>query len=314
MRRTTIGAMALALLMVCFAGPAAQARDEAQSEPYPVNYNFLENAAMYGSQPSAPGQNIWSCTPSEAHPRPIVLVHGTGGSAAGNWGTLSAVLANAGYCVFALTYGENPALTSSPVPVGGMNRLEDSAAELKTFVDKVLSATGASKVDLVGHSQGTLMPAYYAKFLDGGTKIHSYVSLAPVWHGGGSPVLGQLMVLGAAYGFRAEDVLPIAQFGPQVVSGSPFINELREGGVAVDGIRYTNIVTEYDEVVVPYTSGIEPGMTNIVLQDHCEQDCSDHVQIPSSPNAIRLVLNALDPAHAEPVDCRRALPLNGFVH
>ncbi|TQL68982.1 lipase (class 2) [Nocardioides albertanoniae] len=310
MRRTTIITTTLALLMVWFTGSAAQAADE----PHPVNYNFLENAAMYGAQPSAPGQNIWSCKPTEAHPRPVVLVHGTAGSAAGNWGTLSAVLANAGYCVFALTYGENPALTSSPVPVGGMNKMEDSAVELDAFVDKVLKATGTSKVDLVGHSQGTLMPAYYAKFLDGAAKIDHYVSLAPVWHGGGVSTLGQLMVAGAAYGFKAEDVLPIAQFGPEVISGSPFMNKIREGGAAVAGVRYTNIVTKYDEVVVPYTSGIEPGMKNVVLQDHCAKDYSDHLQIPSSPNAIRLVQNALDPAHAEPVECRRVLPVNGFVY
>ena len=38
-----------------------------------------------------------------------------------------------------------------------------------------------------------------------------------------------------------------------------------------------NIVTKYDEAGArPYTSGIEPGMTNIVLQDFCNLDRSEH--------------------------------------
>ncbi len=38
--------------------------------------------------------------------------------------------------------------------------MERSAPQLAAFVDKVLAATGASKVDLVGHSEGTVMPRY----------------------------------------------------------------------------------------------------------------------------------------------------------
>jgi triacylglycerol lipase len=280
---------------------------------YPVNYNFLENSIKYGALPSAPGMNIWTCRPSQAHPRPVVLVHGTAGSAAGNWGTLSAVLANEGYCVFALTYGESIYLKPTRVPVGGLQPMEQSAAQLATFIDKVRAATGSEKVDIVGHSQGTLVPDYYAKFLDGGKYIDHYVGISPAWHGVGTPLSGQLLLYGAAYGFDPSAVLPIGGFAPQLADGGPFLTKLRQGGVAVPGISYTNIVTKYDELVVPYTSGIEAGMENIVLQDVCAQDFSEHVQIPSSPNVVRLVLNALDPAHAQPVKCRLVLPLNGFV-
>ena len=83
------------------------------------------------------------------------------------------------------------------------------------------------------------------------------------------------------------------------------------GGVAVKGISYTNIVSKYDEVVLPYTSGIEAGMHNIVLQDVCAKDYSEHVQIPASPTTIDLVLNALDPAHPRTPRCQLVLPLNG---
>ncbi len=44
-------------------------------------------------------------------------------------------------------------------------------------------STKANKVDIIGHSQGTLMPAYYVKYLGGASKVHNYISLAPLWHG-----------------------------------------------------------------------------------------------------------------------------------
>jgi hypothetical protein len=60
--------------------------------------------------------------------------------------------------------------------------------------------------------------------------------------------------------------------------------------------------------VVPYTSGIEPGMHNIVVQDQCNLDYTDHLEIVADPVAAADVLNALDPAHPRPVPCQLVLP------
>lgn len=46
-----------------------------------------------------------------------------------------------------------------------------SAQDLSNFVDQVLNATGASKVNIFGHSEGSIVPRYYLKFLGGAAKV-----------------------------------------------------------------------------------------------------------------------------------------------
>ena len=299
----------LAAVTAVTIGVAGSAR---ASDPRPVSYDFMLNAMRYGPDASAPGENIWSCRPSSLHPEPVVLVPGTFGDAADNWGTYAALLHDRGYCVYALTYGVPPQLASTPFQVGGMNSIESSAAQLAGFVTRVLDATGAQKVDLVGHSQGTLMPDYYVKFLGGAPYVDRYVSLAPLWHGEDDySWQTEWWAITKALGFPNSGEFPFCRSCTEMVAGSAFMDRLRAGGVAVPGVTYTNIVTDHDEVVWPYSSGIEPGMTNIVVQSRCPADLTDHVEIASDPVAAAYVLNALDPAHPEPVPCVPVLPLVG---
>jgi triacylglycerol lipase len=305
------GAMAVTATLVLSAVTGTPAG--AAGTPYPVPYTFLSSAVIGGAidvTGDAPGENDWSCKPSAAHPNPVVLVHGTAGNKATNWQTYAPLLANNGYCVFALTYGT---LASTP-PLslfGGLGPIEDSAAQLKVFVDKVLAATGAAKVDIVGHSQGTFMPEYYAKFLGGAPKIDKYISLASLWHGTNVGGLSAQAYFAAAFGFYPSDL--IAPAAKEMAAGSPFVQNLRAGGLVLPGIHYTNIVSRYDELVVPYTSGIEPGMANIVLQNQCALDLTEHFEIAADPIASVDVLNALDPAHPRPVPCRLVLPFEGTL-
>ena len=125
---------------------------------------------------SPPGANDWSCKPSAEHPYPVILVPGTFESMAKNWSTMSPYLKSQGYCVFALNYGAtNGVYATAPVA--------ESAKQLAPFVDSVRAATGAKQVDLVGHSQGGMMPRYYMGFLGGAKNVHHLVGIAPSNHG-----------------------------------------------------------------------------------------------------------------------------------
>jgi hypothetical protein len=67
-------------------------------------------------------------------------------------------------------------------------------------------------------------------------------------------------------------------------------------------ISYTVVSTRHDEVVTPYTSQALSGstVTNVVLQEKCPDDITDHVGIVFDPIALRWTLNAL--ARAGPAD------------
>ncbi|MFF0064495.1 esterase/lipase family protein [Streptomyces sp. NPDC005279] len=257
--------------------------------------------AVSANAESAPhsGWNNYSCKPSAAHPRPVVLVHGTLGNAVDNWLALAPYLVNRGYCVFSLDYGQLPG-----VPLfHGLGPIDKSAEQLDTYVDKVLAATGASKADLVGHSQGGMMPRYYLKFLGGDDKVNALVGLGPDNHGTTLSGLTKLL----PYFPGAEDLLNAATPGlADQMIGSAFLTKLNAGGDTVPGVHYTVIATRYDEVVTPYRSAylVGPDVRNVLLQDLCAVDLSEHLAIGLFDRiAYHEVANALDPAHATPTNC-----------
>ncbi|MFK0250299.1 esterase/lipase family protein [Amycolatopsis azurea] len=234
----------------------------------------------------------------------MVLVHGGGVNALVSWALAAPQLESQGYCVFTPDYGV-PAGTPWPLSlVGGRTKLEQAAAEIGVYVDRVLSATRSSKVDIVGHSLGTVVPGYYAKFLGGADKIDHYISLAPAWHGVDGPAdvavaLARKLGLGPLIDGVTDVVWPDAT---QLLAHSEFIRRLNDGGAAMPHIKYTNITTRYDLFVVPHTNGFldAPNATNFVIQDQCPLDLTEHVLMAYSASALRLVSNALDPANAKP--------------
>ncbi|MGV9454276.1 esterase/lipase family protein [Streptomyces sp. NPDC003635] len=256
------------------------------------------SATQAADAPSS-GWNNYSCKPSTAHPRPVVLVHGTFGNSVDNWLGLAPYLTKRGYCVFSLDYGQ-----LSGVPFfHGLGPIDRSAEQLDAFVDKVLAATGAAEADLVGHSQGGMMPRYYLKFLGGAAEVNALVGIAPDNHGTNLSGLTNLL----PYFPGAEDLLSTATPGlaDQIV-GSAFLTKLNAGGDTVPGVKYTVLATKYDQVVTPYRSQFLDGanVRNVLLQDLCPVDLSEHVAIGLIDRiAFHEVANALDPARATPTTC-----------
>jgi triacylglycerol lipase len=313
--------------MVCvgatIAVPAASATSAASAirpapapKPgHPVPYTFLAGilAAPTGPDTPPPGANDFSCKPSAEHPEPVILVHGLLATQTDNWQTISPLLANEGYCVFALTYGQVDATTNPLLHfVGGLAPMEDSAKELGAFVDTVLAATGAAKVDLVGHSEGATMPYWYLKFDGGAAKVAKMVGISPAVHGTHIADLASV----ANVFFPDAGASTVGSFCASCLEFAPdsaFMRKLDEGGVAVRGVAYTQIMTRYDELVVPYSSGVVTARNsrNIVVQDQCPIDFADHVAIVADRTAADDVLNALGPAHPRRVRCTLTLPFIG---
>ncbi len=261
-RSLMTAAATLALGVACFAAPASAATPSAPSAP---------RASLLDIPPR--GANDWSCKPDPAHPQPVVLVNGTFKLMAENWAVLSPKLKRAGYCVFAFNYGH---MATDPVA--------SSAAELKDFVEAVRGATGAEKVDLVGHSQGGMMPRYYVKFLGGADKVDDLIGIVPSNHGTTNPLAKPL----------GDTVCPACT---DQITGSDLLTRLNAGTQTPPGPDYTVVTTRYDEVVVPYTNALLSGpkeyVTNVVLQDRCPLDPFMHDQATKDPVVAQWVLDAL---------------------
>ncbi|MFB9909263.1 esterase/lipase family protein [Allokutzneria oryzae] len=218
--------------------------------------------------------------------RPVILLHGTFKKSGSTWDVLAPELRAGGWCYYTLDYGN-----------AGLNPVAQSARELATFVDQVRTQTGASTVDIVGYSQGGMMPRHYLKFLGGAAKVNSVIGIAPSNHGTTQPLA---KLLGATFCPACDDQ----------AAGSAFLRALNEGGDLAGDVRYTTIATRYEEVVTPYRgqalSGPSNRVTNVVLQDSCPAHFTEHLLIPHSRPAVKWVINALqrngvaDPGYRPP--------------
>jgi triacylglycerol esterase/lipase EstA (alpha/beta hydrolase family) len=256
------------------------------------------------------GYNNWSCTPSAAHPQPVVLLHGLGATYYEDLGNVVApYLVQAGYCVYGATYGATSVL--GPF-VGGLGDIADSGRQIGHFIDRVLAATHASKVDLVGHSEGAFMSNWVPKVDGFAPEVERVVAIAPPTHG---TTFGGLVTIAQALKILPEvDTLLIhgeCLACAEIIDGGSAITTLDHGPIAQPGVSYTIIASKSDELVTPTSTAFvhEAGVQNVYIQTTCPLDPVGHLGEAYDGDVEQMIVNALDPATATKVACTFGPPL-----
>ncbi|KAF9571390.1 hypothetical protein EC968_000656 [Mortierella alpina] len=196
----------------------------------------------------------WSCKPTKEGANPIVLLHGLMAYPKfQSTAYMAEKFTQSGYCVYQLMYGMRHVLG---VDYYGLDDITVSAEkELSPFVEKVLNATGASQVDLIGHSEGSVVARWYVKFLDENKRVRSVISVSPV--GRGTTLQGLLGVFKAFHQYLEPLVKTYCPACLQLLQNSDLLNKLYEDDPeVVPGVQYLNILTREDQIVTPYTNGV----------------------------------------------------------
>ena len=292
LRRSALIAGAVAASTV-LALVASSVPAQAASLPLQGEASAFLNSTLVWNYGAAPAGANTRCTPSSAHPYPVILTEGTFASMYNSFGAVSPDLVNNGYCVYAFNYGQT-------IPFSGFYAMGDiaaSAGQLSSEVNKVLSETGASKVDIVGWSQGGMMPRYYINNLGGASKVNMLVGLAPSNYGTNLDGVVNLLADFGELGVATALLSVTCTACVEQIQGSSFLTSLNQAPT-VAAVKYVVIETADDDVVTPYTNAFLPAsanVQNITLQNQCPQDRSDHISIPYDSNALQDMINALGP-------------------
>ncbi|MDU0479168.1 alpha/beta fold hydrolase [Staphylococcus chromogenes] len=311
----------ITVLALCAPTPAALAEPMLNgNEGFPRNgfgpsQRSIYDAAFYeilhpGIAPE--GTNDFSCKPAEGQ-RPVILIPGTTGSAYDSWAWMAPLLKRDGLCLF--TFNTNPVYGVEQMGFAG--DIRSSAATLSAVVDAVLGATGASQVDLVGWSQGGgPLPTYYITQLGGAAKVNTVVGVVPSHKGTQFWLFYDLARLHPAIRTDYDRIGKMLnmQALAQQLAGSELNQLLYTGTVAQPGVRYMNISTQFDTVVMPYTNARidEPGVDNRLIQDICPGRFVTHVSATYDKVVLDLVREGLGVAAPGTAaqECWQPVPLS----
>jgi len=155
------------------------------------------------------------------------------------------------------------------LPTLGTQDIRLTAQALNAFADSVRAQTGASKVDLVGHSQGGLVARAYVKWYGGAGEVDSLVTLGAPNRGTYVANLANFLGLGDCLAVVACEQMRI---------GSSFLAELNAGDDTIGAVRYTTVRTWQDELVRPVDNAtLYDGATNVLVQNPCWARVVGHV-------------------------------------
>ncbi|WP_408016013.1 esterase/lipase family protein [Rhodococcus artemisiae] len=282
------------------AQPAGSSTAFVPVTPGPIMHTHAE-AAEYadthrGAAPT--GTNDFTCRPSNEHPKPVILAHGTDSNSYSDFAALAPLLVESGWCVFVLNYG-----LAAGDEEYGTGDIRVSAAQLGGFVDTVRAATGADEVDLLGYSQGATVARYYINELGGDDVVDRWVGVASPSYGGTFYGLGAAAALVPGALEIAEESFSVALV--QQLEGSELLEQLNTPTDTVPGVRYTTIGTNVDEVIQPAGNvALRSGdAVNYEIQDLCPQDLTGHFNMVYDPFALSLMRHALDPDRYGLGDC-----------
>jgi pimeloyl-ACP methyl ester carboxylesterase len=299
MKRRGPGCGLAFLVVACWAAGA----NPASAASYRVAPNILAGVAQAASNPaqSPPGANLAVCKSSQ-HPYPVVLVDGTFANQEDDYGALAPTLANAGYCVYTFAMGAPPGQF-----VQTIGPVVQSAQSLAGFVGRVRASTGASRVDLIGHSQGGLVAEYYAKLLGGARHVRDLIGLSPTTHG---TTLSGLTAFASVFPGADQFLGSVCQACVDQEAGSSVVSAVDHGAIAQSGVNYTIIESRNEYVVTPVGSSFirERGVKNEYVQSSCPFDSVDHADLSYDRVVFRLVFNALSPASASAPNCLVEFP------
>jgi triacylglycerol esterase/lipase EstA (alpha/beta hydrolase family) len=233
------------------------------------------------------------CPHPFTHPEhePVLLVHGTftSGHEQFSW-NYELFLPERGYDYCVVTY-----------PDRGLGDMQVSAEYIAYAVNEMYARTGR-KVDMVGHSQGGLMPRWAIKWWPSvQAHLDDFVLLA-------SPNQGVELAESAD-----QNPFPAPAVSFQFDSNSNFMQALNAGDETPGAVDYSSIYSEYDELVRPVepvpTAGLDwqhegPNVRNLSVQDVCPGRLVEHLTIGTTDMlSIELTLDAL--SHPGPVDPSR---------
>lgn len=255
------GLTAALLAAVLVAGPPAGAiGPEAPSSP-----------AL--TQPRDQLRRATHCQPRaelRAARRVVLLVHGTGEKQDETWS----------WSYEPALRGDGFATCSVQLPDHGLGDF-DVAAEYVVAAIRKASRRAGRPVAVIGYSQGGALPVWAAKFWpDIADRVTDLISL-------GGPFDGTQL---------GNELCAPGQCAPlawQLRRGSDHVAALRHAPLP-QGAPVTSIFTQYDEIVRPQPEASTlRGARNVMLQDVCVADPSEHGVILGDPVAYALALDAL---------------------
>jgi hypothetical protein len=192
-------------------------------------------------------------------------------------------------------YGWEPALSklgwpycAVTLPANAMGDIQ-VAGEYVVYAIRTMHAAYGGRIDIVGHSQGGMVPRWALRFWpDTRAMVDDVVGLSPSNH-------GTLDAIPAC----AQSCAPAFW---QQRSDAAFIAALNSAQETFPGISYTDIYTDTDEVVVPNfgpaaSSSLAGGggaVANVAIQSVCPADLTEHLGIGIYDNAAyQLALDGL---------------------